>query len=181
VTEIACPPTCGYLTTAREHPAAVVRKQHERDMAALVPLMGALTERQYELLTLFHTVVIGRHKPEGFARLIDDDVAEAADAVAKTLETAARGVIYEHAAQTATAQRLAGELKALIVDMRQRGARVLDREVALVLRTIEKGAREMRRVTDGGEAAYLTLMGRVFPQAPERERGPEGSSLLIQP
>jgi hypothetical protein len=181
VTEIACPSTCGYLTTAREHPAAVVRKQQERDMAALVPLLGTLTERQHELLMLFHTVVIARHKPEGFARLIDEDVAEAAGAVAKTLETAARGVIYEHAAQTVTAQRLAGELKGLIADMRQRGARVFDLEAALVLRTIEKGAREVRRAAGGGETAYPSLMGRVFPPAPEPERGHEGPSLLIQP
>jgi hypothetical protein len=166
LSEISCPPTCAYLATAREHPAAVVRRQQERDAAALLPIIQTLTERQYQLLVFLQQTLISRHKPEGFGRLIDDDVAEAADAVAKTLETAARGVIYEHTAQTATAQRLANEVKALLADMRERGAKVSDREAAIVLRTIARAAREVRRVTDGGDTAYLSLMARLLQQAP---------------
>lgn len=182
ITEIACPPTCGYLAAAREHPAAVVRRQQERDLAALLPIIQTLTERQYQLWLLFHTAVVARYKPEGFARLIDDDVAEAAEAAAKTLETAARGVIYEHSAQTVTAQRLASELQALLADMRQRGAKVYDREAAVALRAMETAARDVRRAADGGDTAYLTLMARLHPQAPaEAPRRPEGPSLLIQP
>jgi hypothetical protein len=166
MTEIACPPTCGYLAAAREHPAAVVRRQQERDVAALLPTIQALTERQYQLVVFLFQTAIARYKPEGFARLIDDDVAEAAEVVAKTLETAARGVIYEHTAQTVTAQRLANELKALLADMRQRGAKVSDREAAIGLRAIEKGAREVGRATAGGDTAYLDLMARLLQQGP---------------
>ena len=182
ITEIACPPTCGYLAAAREHPAAVVRRQQERDLAALLPIVQTLTERQYQLWLLFHTAVVARYKPEGFARLIDDDVAEAAEAAAKTLETAARGVIYEHSAQTVTAQRLASELHALLADMRQRGAKVYDREAAVALRAMATAARDALRAVDGGDTAYLTLMARLHPQAPgEAPRRPEAPSLLIQP
>lgn len=181
LTEIACPPTCGYLVIAREHPAAVVRRQQERDIAALLPIVQALTERQYQLFVFLFQMVIARHKPEGFARLIDDDVADAAEAVAKTLETAARGVIYDHVAQTVTAQRLANELKALLADMKQRGAKVSDREAALVLRTIEKGARDVRHVTDGSDTAYLALMARMLPPsaAPGEETPQADSPRLI--
>ena len=108
--EIKCPSDCPYLASAREHPAAVVRRQQERDGAALLPTIRHLTERQYQLFFLFQTQV-SRHKPEGFARLVDDDVAEAALACAATLETAARGVIYEHAPQSLPAQTLATELR----------------------------------------------------------------------
>ena len=166
ITEISCPATCAYLAVAREHPAAVVRRQQERDVAALLPTIQTLTERQYQLFVFMYQMVIARHKPEGFTRLIDDDVADAAEAVAKTLETAARGVIYEHTAQTVTGQRLAHELKAVLADMRQQGAKVSDGEVALVLRTIVKGAREVRHVTDGGDTAYLALMARMLPSSP---------------
>jgi hypothetical protein len=182
LTEIACPSTCGYLATSREHPAAVVRKQQERDVAALLPILQTLTERQYQLLILFHTVVVARHKPEGFARLIDDDVADAAEATAKTLETAARGVIYEHAAQTMTAQRLAVAFKGLLADLRDRGAQVHDREAASALRAMASAAREVRKAADGGDTAYLALMARLHPQSPaEAPRMTDGSSLLIQP
>src|SRR6266550_3293148 len=103
--EIQCPDDCVYLTSAREHPAAVVKRQQEHDVALLLPTIEKMTERQYQLFFLFQNL-IARHTPEGFSRLVDDDVADAAAAVASTLETAARGVIYEHAAQSAPAQRL---------------------------------------------------------------------------
>jgi hypothetical protein len=163
IIEIACPPDCGYLASAREHPAAVVRRQQERDLSVLLPTIQQLTERQYQLFFLFQTV-IARHKPQGFARLVDDDVAEAAAAMAATLETAARGLIYEHATQSLLAQRLVTEMKGLLDELRQQGATVYDGEVAIVLRAVEEGARTTRKDADGGDVAYLTLMARLLQQ-----------------
>jgi hypothetical protein len=160
LTEIACPSGCVYLASAREHPAAVVKRQQERDAEVLVPTLRHLTERQYQLYFLFLTLIV-RHKPEGFARLQDDDVAEAAAALASTLETAARGVIYEHTPTSVVAQRLANEMKAMLAEMRQQGATVYDREAALVLRAVEQGARETRG-SGGGDVAYLALIGRLL-------------------
>src|SRR5678816_789101 len=127
LTEIQCPDDCVYLTSAREHPAAVVKRQQEHDVAILLPTLQGLTERQHQLFFLFQSV-IARHTPEGFSRLLDDDVAEAAGAVAATLETAARGVIYEHAAPSLPGQKLARELTATLADIKQHGARVFDHE-----------------------------------------------------
>jgi hypothetical protein len=158
--EINCPADCPHLTAAREHPAAVVKRQQERDVASLLPSIQHLTERQHQLFFVVQTV-IARHRPEGFARLNDDDVAEAAAAVAATLETAARGVIYEHPAQSPVAQRLAGEITAMLEDVRKHGATVYDREAALVLRAIEQGARDARK-QDDSPTAYLTLIGRLL-------------------
>lgn len=158
--EIQCPSDCGYLAAAREHPAAVVRRQQEHDVARLVPTIQHLTERQYQLFFLFHTM-IARHTPEGFTRLIDSDVADAAAAFASTLETAARGVIYEHAPQSRPAQSLATAMKALLAQIREQGAKVYDREAAIVLRAIEQGARSVRKPTEG-ETAYLELMARLL-------------------
>ena len=160
LTEIQCPDDCVYLTSAREHPAAVVKRQQEHDVALLLPTLQGLTERQHQLFFLFQSL-IARHTPEGFSRLLDDDVAEAAGAVAATLETAARGVIYDHSAQSLPAQRLASEMKAMLGDMEKQGARIYDREAAIVLRAIEKGARETRNI-EPGEAAYLALMARLL-------------------
>jgi len=158
--EIQCPDDCVYLTSAREHPAAVVKRQQEHDVAILLPTIQSLTERQYQLFFLFQNL-ISRHAPQGFTRLLDDDVAEAASSVASTLETAARGVIFEHTAQSMPAQRLAAEMKTMLAEMRQQGATVYDREVAIVLRAIERGARETRKA-EPGDAAYLTLMARLL-------------------
>jgi hypothetical protein len=158
--EIQCPDDCVYLTSAREHPAAVVKRQQEHDVAILLPTIQSLTERQYQLFFLFQNL-ISRHVPHGFTRLVDDDVAEAASSLASTLETAARGVIYEHTAKSLPAQRLGAEMKTMLAEMRQQGATVYDREAAIVLRAIERGARETRKA-EPGDTAYLTLMARLL-------------------
>lgn len=159
--EIDCPRDCPHLAAAREHPAAVVKRQQERDVAMLLPTIRELTERQHQLFFLFHTA-IARHTPEGFARLNDDDVADAAGALAATLETAARGVIYEHAAGSSVARRLADDLKIMLDEMRKQGAKIFDHEISVALRAIERGARETRTHADGASNAYLTLMGRLL-------------------
>jgi hypothetical protein len=136
-------------------------RQQERDVAALVPAIQDLTERQYQLFAVFNAH-IARHTPEGFVRLVDDDVADAAAAAAATLETAARGVIYEHTAQSLPAQRLATELKELLAQMREQGAKIFDSEAAVALRATERGARETRTRADGGDVAYLQLTTRLL-------------------
>ena len=37
-----------------------------------------------------------RHESAAFLKLMDDDIAQAAGALASTLETAAKGILYEH-------------------------------------------------------------------------------------
>ena len=157
--EINCPSDCPHLTASREHPAAVVRRQQELDVAALLPSMAGLTERQNQLFFLFQSV-IARSRPDGLARLTDEDVADAASACASTIETAAKGVLYEHTPTALPAQKLAGELRALLAEARQHGATIYDREAAIALRAIEQGARTLTRPDD--PTCYLSLMGRLL-------------------
>jgi hypothetical protein len=157
--EINCPPDCPHLAASREHPAAVVRRQQEADVAALLPSMGGLTERQHQLFFLFQSV-IAKFRPDGLARLTDEDVAEATAACAATIETAAKGVLYEHAPASLPAQKLAGELRALLAQVREHGATVYDREAAIALHAIERGARQLTRPDD--DTAYLALMERLL-------------------
>ena len=159
--EINCPPDCAHLAAAREHPAAVVKRQQEQDVALLLPTLRELTERQQQLFFLFQTA-IARHTPEGFARLSDDDVEGAAGALASTFETASRGVIYEHAPESPVARRLAADLTAMLDEMRTQGAKIYEHEIAGVLRAIEQGAREVRKQMAGATDAYLSLMWRLL-------------------
>ena len=130
-------------------------------MALLLPAIEHLTERQYQLFFLFHNT-IARHVPEGFAKLVDDDVAQAAGSLAATLETSSRGVIYEHKPRSTTAQRLMSDLSALLTQIRAQGVAVNDGEAALVLRAIDEGARDVRRRTSGNATAYLDVMSRLL-------------------
>jgi hypothetical protein len=165
----------------------VVRKQQEVDVAALLPSMAGLTERQHQLFFLFQSV-IARSKPDGLARLTDEDVAEAASACAATIETAAKGVLYEHTPTTLPAQKLVGEFRALLADVRQHGARVYDREAAIALRAIERGARSLAKPDE--PTAYLALMNRLLQvnkaaaesaeaQQPAAGGAPRSGSIII--
>jgi len=177
VTEIQCPEDCGYLASAREHPAAVVKRQQDRDVAVLLPTIQALTERQYQLFFLLQSVIV-RFNPDGLSGLVDDDVAEATKSLAGTLDTAARGVIYEHPVQSPPARQLVTALKTFLAEIRQRGATVYDGEVAIVLRAIERGARETRN-TASGDDAYLTVVARLLHQRREPAASVPEQSLIV--
>jgi hypothetical protein len=72
-------------------------------------------------------------------------------------------------------------MKAMLADMEKQGVRVYDREAAIVLRAIEKGARETRK-TEPGDASYLTLMARLLQRNPGGARAPaEPTRSLIIP
>jgi hypothetical protein len=170
--EINCPAECPHLAAAREHPAAAVKRQQERDVAVLLPTIQHLTERQHQLLFLFLTLIAG-HVPDGLVRLQDDDVAEAAGATASTLETASRGVIYEHTTPSPVAQRLAREMTGMLAGMREQGAQVFDGEAAITLRALEAGARQARTwAGDANPTAYLTLVGRLLQVNRAAKAGP---------
>lgn len=158
---IDCPPDCAHLASARAHPPATARRQQEADVAALMPTINDLTERQYQLFFLFQNV-IAQTRPEGLAGLTDADVAEAGGAAAATLETAARGVIYEQRPQSPTARKMAEAFAALVGQVREQGATVYDREAAIALRAIERGAQTLGQHLGTGDSGYLELMFRLL-------------------
>jgi hypothetical protein len=178
--EIDCPDDCPHLAAAREHPAAQVKRQQERDVAVLLPSIRHLTERQHQLFFLFHSA-IARHTPQGFSRLVDEDIEQAAGAVAATLETAARGVIYEHTASSMPGQRLAADLTALVGQIRSQGATVSDAEAAIALRAIEHGAREAKKTGGGTDFSYVSLIARLLQVRRAQGAGPQESTKPASP
>ena len=178
--EIDCPESCPHLSIAREHPAAQVKRQQERDVAVLLPSIRHLTERQHQLFFLFHSA-IARHTPQGFTRLVDEDIEHAVAAVAATLETASRGVIYEHSASSQPAQRLASDLTALLGQIREQGGTVSDAEAAIALRAIEQGVRDAKKSGDGTETSYGSLIARLLQVRRGQTSGSKESSKPASP
>lgn len=181
-----------YLESSSAHPPAVVQRRRERDGGFLVALLHDLTEPQQRLavMLLKH---LGGHGPATVG-LVDSHVEQAALALAQTYETADRGIVYEHTAGTAAAQRLAGEMKQIVETARGNEVRLSDHAIAGVLRRMETGARQARSALDGngGERAYLSLLGRFFQpsadvgsdKAPDTgAAGPSGGSggLVVPP
>ena len=187
--EIKCPADCIYLTSARSHPSAVVQRRQERDLGFLLPLVSDLTETQYRLVVLLQSIIV-KHAEGAIPPVHDGDIAEAAATLAATLETAGKGIIYEHQAVAVPAQRLSTELRRAVTELLDRNpsqqSRV-ERDTAAALRRIERGAREAERALAGDETpVYLKLLHRTFVPTPESVGGETtadapAKNLIIQP
>lgn len=199
--EITCPTDCVYLASARDHPAAAVVRQQQHDLGWLVSRMRDLGERQSKLFFLVCSFLTryasGRHKvgPDddgghevgAYGAVIDQDVADALAALASTLETSARGVIYEHRPASMPAERLASALKPILTEVGQGGGTPFEREAAVVLRRVESAARDIAGEVPGRPRAFLELLDRVMAKQASGEPGaadlapPEERPRLIVP
>jgi len=176
--EINCPADCRYLENAQRHPAAKVRRQIDHDIGILMASLGRVNEQQLQLFFLFQSQILA-HKPEGFARLVDTDVALATGALAKALETASRGVIYDEPTASVVAEGLRRELKGSIDEITKSGGSRAQREVAEVLRGIERGAKHDPPEAGETSSSYLELVGRILKQqAPPAK---PSSPLIVAP
>jgi hypothetical protein len=164
LTQIQCPADCAYLAAAREHPAAAVVRQQQRDVALVMQFVRDFTERQAKLFQFIATF-LKRYEPPELQPLVDDDVAEAAASIAATFETAARGVIYDHRPASLPADRLAHALKPVLAEAGKGAGSAFERDAAVALRRIETAVREVRALEPGNRRAFLDLLGRVIRQA----------------
>ena len=179
--EIKCPSDCSYLKFSQSHPPAVIQRQQERDLRFLMPFLHGLSERQQKLLLLVQLFLRGNRADE--PALHDEDIAQAACALAETHETANRGIIYEHTPASLNAQRLAADLTALLEAQAKEGSRVLDGDAAVVMRRVEASARQAGTVLPGSETAYRSLLKRILRDpgsaAPVTTEETGGSSLIL--
>jgi hypothetical protein len=183
--EIPCPSDCTWLASAREHPPAVAVRQQQRDLGLLVQMMRDLSERQSRLFLLIATF-LNEYQPSGFQAVIDDDVFEAADALASTFETASRGVIYEHRPASLPAERLVAALKPLLSEAGKGQGSPFERDAAFVLRRLREAVQETRNSDQNNRRAFLELLRRVVrPSGGKADRdharsdAPGGSGLIV--
>jgi hypothetical protein len=177
--EITCTEDCRYLESAQRHPAAVVKRQLDADVTVLMATIGRLSEQQLQLFFLLQSMVLS-YKPEGLARLVDADVALATGALASSLETASKGVIFEESTGSVVAEGVRRALKPVIDEVIKGGGSRAEREVAIVLRGMERGAKHEGNVIPSGERSYLDLVARVFQQRPQKTQD-QAKPLIVLP
>lgn len=176
--EIQCPEDCRHLEAGHRHPAAVVKKQIDRDVTLLMASVGRLSEQQLQLFFLLQSMVLS-YKPEGLARLVDSDVAVATAALASSLESASKGVIFEEVVPSVAAEGLRRAVKPVLEELTKNSGSRAEREVAIVLRAIERGARHEGGFIPEGETSYLELVSRVFQQRPQAPKAPEKPLIVL--
>lgn len=157
--EITCPPTCGYLRSAKSHPAVAVRRREERELLFIASALHTTSERQRTLFAFLQTAIV-QHAATAMPRPIDRDVADAAAALAVTFETAAKGIIYEQQPASIPAQRLVQELRDRIEKSLRPSDRPIEADLAVALRKTEALATRAAAELEGGESAYLEFLHR---------------------
>lgn len=163
--EIQCPSDCSYLVSAQTHPPAVVQRQQERDARFLLPIISGLGQRQYQLFFLVQAT-LHRLAQSGEFSVDDGVIRDTAQSLASTYETASKGIIYEHRATTLPAEQLARELKPLLEGQDGRGPVARESDLVEILRRIERAASVAKTVLEGGDRAYLDLVGRLLLPSP---------------
>jgi hypothetical protein len=176
--EITCTEDCRYLEAAQRHPAAVVKRQIDRDVTLLMASVGPLTEQQLQLFFLLQSMVLA-YKPEGLARLVDTDIALASGALAGSLESASKGVIFEEATASVVAEGLRRAMRPVLDEITKNSGSRAEREVAIVLRAMERGAKHEGGHISDGDTSYLDLVGRVFQQRPQAPKPTEQPLIVI--
>ena len=153
-------------------------RQQEQDLALLVELMRGLNQRQAQLFVGLNRAAL-RYEPPDFQHVLDDDVAEAARAMAATLETRSRGVIYDHRPGSLAAERLMTALRPLVAEGARTGGSAFEREAAVVLRLMEKAVEETRSIRPAGKRVFLDLVGRVLGRTAETAASEANPSVQI--
>jgi hypothetical protein len=176
--EINCPADCRYLSSAQAHPAAVVQRQRERDLPLLLQLLEGVTDPQARVLGVLQQQVHA-YRATALPPLRDADVEEATRALASTLETASRGIVYEHHPSSLPAQRVMSMLQATCDELSHQDRSLRPAAVAAVLRRLERAAHEATRVLPPQatpETTFLDFLDRVTGG-----RARQGSGLVTGP
>jgi len=124
--------------------------------------MVGLSEPQQRLFFLCLTLA-SRVRGEGLEAARDADFADAAGSLAATYETASKGLIYEQRAGSLPAQRVAGELRAVLDEVGRERPSAFAREAAIVLRRLEQRAHDIEKLT-GSPVGFFDLAGRFTRQ-----------------
>jgi hypothetical protein len=165
-----------------------VKRQHEHDLMLLMPALAELSDRQSRFFFLFQSIA-ARHPSDPLRPLVDADVAEAAGTLARTLETASRGVIYEAAAQSLPAQELATALRHAFEEVvgELKGPRSpLERDAARALTALAEAAGRVGPLEGNQRQGFLDLVRRVLKPSPQSladqeqaSASPKGGSIIV--
>lgn len=129
-------------------------------MEAILPGLAGLSEARQQLF-LFCLTLVDRFKGDGLDAAVDADVASAAHALSETYDTAARGVIYEHRADSLAGRRLAEGIREVFEELGRNRPSGFAADAAAVLRQLEDVVRSVRQSAPSDPRAFLGLAGRL--------------------
>jgi hypothetical protein len=175
--EIRCPDDCAYLDGSHAGAWEGRETEKRRDARRLAPHLQGLTEDQ--LQHLFRGVrAIVEMRRRGV--LADDRLlGDALSTRRKTLETRARGVLYEHRAEDARAERVIAELDEVFLSEEGDVAAPSDGDLLAVAVALDDCVASI--LAEGGEpATFLDTAQRLVGEMGEPAPAADGP-LIIEP
>jgi hypothetical protein len=158
--EVDCPSDCAYLTGSHAPAWEGRETERRRDARRLAPFLQDLTDVQARL---FFLALSGIGALRARRRDLDDRLlGQAVTALRKTVETRARGVLYDHQADDARAQGLVVELRQMFEAQDESGRPVApeDRDLLAVLQALDRSI--AATLGDGdGPVAFLDTALRI--------------------
>ncbi|MGE0453304.1 MAG: hypothetical protein AB7O37_01005 [Vicinamibacteria bacterium] len=176
--EVDCPEDCVYLTGEHAGEWSGREAGRERDMRRIAPFIERLDATQGQL---FLVALVGLSGLRAQRRgLRDALVLDAVRAWRKTVETRAKGVLFDHAPDDARAGELLVELRGLFEAKDGSGqiVRPDDKHLLPVLAALE-GALDATRRELGAPDAFLETAGRIA--ATLQRRAEPASKLIVAP
>jgi hypothetical protein len=158
--EIACPDDCVYLSGVHAGAWDGRETERNRDARRLAPFLERLTEDQGRI---FLVALVGATSLRVRHPALDDRLLrEAVAALRKTVETRARGVLYDHRPDDLRAAELAHDLRGLFEakDASGRVATPGDADQAAVLNALE-GSIDACLKEGAGPHVFLETAARV--------------------
>jgi hypothetical protein len=168
--EIRCPDSCGWLQSARAHPHAALQRQQEQDSALVVPLIRGLDDGTYTVLMVCLQAAAS-FRTQADPSPLDDDLQQAAGALAATAETAIRGVLYEHQPASPVAARLARAMSVPLAEAAQAGMPRLDQATVTAMRRLEEAIGAFRRSATASDAFFQFLARVLKPRLADAQTG----------
>lgn len=129
----------------------------------LRPLLDGLEQGTYLALTVCLEEALA-FRASAVPSPVDDDLQQAAAALAATGETAVRGVIYEHQPASLVARRLASAVRDALDRLEESDAAPRDDETIAALRRIERVVQAVRRESALAPASttFFDFLARVL-------------------
>lgn len=177
--EIQCPEDCVYLTGAHAGSWDGRETERRRDSRRVLLHAQGLSDDQGQLLFLTLLGLIGIR---GRRQELDDALAQqAVAALRKTVDTRARGLLYEHQAEDVRAQALVHELQGLFESKDEAGRSISppDRDLLAALQALDEGLQASLREEAG--TAFLDSAARIVGRAQGAPASPRAKPLIVEP
>jgi hypothetical protein len=175
--EIRCPDDCAYLDGSHAGAWEGRETEKRRDARRLAPYLQGLSEGQLQqaFVAIRGIVEMRRRGMLGDDRLLGD----ALSTLRKTLETRASGVLYDHPAEDARAQRVVAELDEMLLSSPGDVSSPSDRDRLAVVVALDGCVASV--LAEGGEATtFLDTAQRLVGEMGE-PTPPASGPLILEP